>query len=157
MKSEDFKFLALYTFTTFVVIFLFSFFTLDDYQSLSSHFGERPFEICRVITNHVYKDIYYGGLGNIFGLIGWYFLYGIYIFAFSFIATYFVDRYLFKGSFFQLEKASEGINPYKEKMKDKYIFILFLPIPPFIYDLLPFLFFKNLTCMEVIKYVESSY
>ena len=122
MKSEDFKFLALYTFTTFVVIFLFSFFTLDDYQSLSSHFGERPFEICRVITNHVYKDIYYGGLVNIFGLIGWYFLYGIYIFAFSFIATYLVDRYLFKGSFFQLEKASEGINPYKEKMKDMVLY-----------------------------------
>jgi hypothetical protein len=158
MKRRDYEYILFYITISLLVMFLFIYFNLSEYESFKNSFFNQPFDICRVIENHTYKDNFYGGLINYISYIGFQLIVGIGIFAFSFIATYFADIYLFKRYFFQDEKIKNGIIISKQDFKDKGYFFFIIPLPPMIYDFLPFIFFnEKYNCLEIIRYVESTW
>ena len=132
-----------YIFVTLLGLFILSFF--NDTPSY-----ERAFDFCRVITNHTYKDIYYGGLSNYLASYGWNLMIGIFLFAFSFPTMYFIDIYLFKSYFLQ---NTDIVNP-KEPSKLHYIlfFFIVIPLPSFLFNIYPLL---DDNCEYIIKTVES--
>ena len=101
MKKQDLLYIPFYIILSILFLFCIEYLYLDEYETFNSSFYERPFDICRTITNHTYKDIYYGGLTNYLGWLGMAFLIGLACFAFSFPGTYFIDKYLLKGYFFK--------------------------------------------------------
>ena len=158
MKKQDLLFIFYYLFISIIVIFVFNIIGLSEYESLRTNLYEKPFDLCRVITNHTYKDIYYGGFRNYLWGIAFYILMGIGVFAFAFPISYFIDKHLLKGYFFEIKDG----NNYKYGFKDKFRFILIIPLSPFIYTLLIFLilsiYYGDIyNCSNIINWVESSY
>ena len=152
--SNELKTLVIYVFSAFVVLTVIEFFD-------EGFFYDSPFEICRVITDHYYKDIYYGGLRNYFGLFGWYLLTGFIVFAFAWPTAYLINTYLFKSYFLQANIKPKNI--YKKYTSNKenifsfiLIFFVMLPLPVLIYDLIPLLYY-DYSCEEIIKFKESLY
>jgi len=159
VKKQDLLYIPFYIIISILFLFCIEYLYLEEYETFKSSFYERPFDICRVITKHTYKDIYYGGFTNYLGSLGMAFLIGLACFAFSFPGTYFIDKFFLKRYFFKyLENENSNQINNKKRILDKFFpFVFIIPIPPIIYDFLPFIFYKSDTynCLAIIKYVES--
>lgn len=111
---------------------------------------ERPFDICRVITNHVYEDIIYGGLSNYIAMYLWQLFLGILTFAFAFPFMYFLDKYVFKSFFMTTTNIVDAKDP--SKLYYFLFFFIVIPLPAFLFNIYP-LFNDN--CENIIRTVES--
>ena len=160
MKKQDLLYFPFYIIISILVLLIFNIYGLHEYETLKNSLYERPLDICRLITNHTYKDTYYGGLTNYLGKFGMSFLMGIGCFGVSFPATYIADKIFFKRYFFKyLENENNNKDNNKRVLEKAFLFFFIIPIPPLIYDLLPFIFYRHDTynCLAIIKYVESSW
>ena len=142
MKFNDFFVIITYFAVSFVVIFI-----ID--QLTDVHFFDVPYENCRILTNYNSEGIYYGGLFNFLGAIGLYFLKGIVLLGFVLPTIYLLDRYLFKNYLLKADKKNQTEISWSYKIA----VLLFLPIPPIVYDFLPFLMY-DYSCLELIKIIN---
>ena len=75
---------------------------------------------------------------------------GIFVFAFSFPAMYFIDIYLFKSYFLHNTNIVNAKEPYK--FHYTLLFFVVIPLPPFLFSVHPLL---NDNCENIIRTVES--
>ena len=152
---NELKTLVFYFFSALVVLTVIEFFD-------EGFFYDSPFNICRVITEHYYKDIYYGGLKNYLGFYLFYWLFGFFVFAFAWPTAYFLDTYLFKSYFLQSHFKTKKIFKKKNTSNKEnilyrtLILLVMLPLPVLIYDLIPLVYY-DYNCEELIKFKESLY
>ena len=118
-------------------------------------FYKNPFDSCRVLIGHYYKDIYYGGLTNFLALIVGYFFYGLFVGGIGGSGIYLLsNKYLFK-----IKNERNIWNQVVER--PKVIFFVFLFFIGPIYDFLIYSYYslviENYNCEFLIKTIENAW
>ena len=144
------------------VLFLIIFFIIDLWAINSQknyfqiYFYEKHADICKVVTNYIYKNIHYGGIVNWLAMIATQALFGVVAFGFVMPLAYVIDHF-FNG-YFYLIKDSGSENFYE---KDKTIinliglFFILIVMPWiynfFVYIILNFYWGEIYNCSRIIK------
>ena len=115
---------------------------------------QNPFDACRVLISHTYKDNNYGGLTNFLAMWGFYFFEGWFHMFLGFVLIFYpLNKFIFNS------KLDPEIN-----LSPKFLFIFFgltiLFITP-IYEFLIYSYYsfnyENYNCEYLIKSIESTW
>ena len=146
-------FLLLYSLVACVIFDLIKDFNQD--LSFVEIFYRNPFEACRVLIGHNYKDTYYGGLTNFLAMIVMYFFYGLFIGGIGGTGIYMLsNKYLFK-----IKNDPNIWNKVVERPNVVFFVFLFFIGP--IYDFLIYSYYslviESYNCEFLIKTIENSW
>ena len=132
------------------------------FRLLGQHFYKKPFEDCRIITNHVYKDIYYGGFINWLAWFGWYFFKMVVALSFAFPLYFIIGIRILEKYYIKFRTPEEEYDYDKSPVKWNIFGLIYLILIVWLYDLSVYyissLYFGDAyNCFDIIKSVEKYY
>lgn len=130
---------------------------------LHEHFYTKPFNDCRVITDHTYKDIHYGGYVSWLKLFGLKAFYSWITLAFAFPLYYIIGIRFLNKYCTKLKTSEDDYDKYDTSPVKWNIFgLIYLILVVWLYDLIVYyisnLYFGEIyNCLDIIQYVQESH